>query len=165
MTDTRRDFLRRFAAAALVATGAGCETTAEQQAQRTEVIVPNVVYGMPPHPRAEFFRNVGDRVFFDYDKSILRPDAKMTLEKQVAWMARYPSFSVTVEGHADERGTREYNLALAEKRANAVKAFLVAKGVAATRIKVVSYGKERPEATGSNEASRSQNRRAVTIPD
>jgi len=165
MTDTRRDFLRRFAAAALVSTGAGCESAAEQQAQRTEVIVPNVVYGMPPHPRTEFIRDVGDRVFFDYDKSILRPDAKMALDKQVAWMARYPSFSVTVEGHADERGTREYNLALAEKRANAVKDFLVAKGVAATRIKVVSYGKERPEATGSNEASRAQNRRAVTIPD
>ncbi len=165
MTDTRRDFLRRFAAAALVATGAGCESAAEQQAQRAEVIIPNVVYGMPPHPRAEFISNVGDHVFFDVDRSILRADAKEILDKQVAWMRRNPSFAITVEGHADERGTREYNLALGEKRANAVKDFLVAKGVAATRITVVSYGKERPEATGPNEASWSQNRRAVTVPD
>jgi peptidoglycan-associated lipoprotein len=86
-----------------------------------------------------------------------------TLARQAAWLAKYPNVSVTIEGHCDERGTREYNLALGERRANAAKNFLVQAGVPASRLSVISYGKERPAATGSDEASWAQNRRAVTV--
>ncbi len=106
--------------------------------------------------------NVGDRVFFGFDKFNLRADARKTLEKQAAWMKANPSVTVTVEGHADERGTREYNLALGERRANSVKDYLAALGVNTARMKTISYGKERPVASGSNEAAWGQNRRGVT---
>ena len=105
--------------------------------------------------------NVGDRVFFDFDKSDLKPDARATLEKQAAWLKRFPSITVTIEGHCDERGTREYNLALGERRANAAKDFLVALGINPGRLNTVSYGKERPVAFGHDEAAWAQNRRAV----
>ncbi len=107
--------------------------------------------------------NVGDRVFFAYDKYNLQADARGILEKQAVWLKKYPQLSITVEGHADERGTREYNLALGERRANSAKDYLVALGVPASRIRTVSYGKERPVALGSNEAAWAQNRRAVTM--
>ena len=116
-----------------------------------------------PGSKEDFVANVGDRVFFDFNKSSLRADAKASLAKQAAWLKQYGSYTMTIEGHADERGTREFNLALGEKRANAVKEFLAANGIAATRVKVVSYGKERPVALGSNEAAWSQNRRGVTV--
>ena len=112
----------------------------------------------------DFVINVGDRVFYNFDKSNLRPAARTTLEKQAAWLKKFPQVRVAVEGHADERGTREYNLALGERRANAAKDFLVALGIAPARIRVVSFGKERPVALGHDEASWSQNRRAVTAP-
>ena len=105
----------------------------------------------------------GDRVFFDYDKSTLKPDGRATLEKQAAWLKANPSVTVTVEGHCDERGTREYNLALGERRANAVKDYLVALGIPTARLKTISYGKERPVAVGSTEQAWSQNRRGVTV--
>ena len=105
--------------------------------------------------------NVGDRVFFDFDKSDLKPDARATLEKQAAWLKRFPGITVTLEGHCDERGTREYNLALGERRANAAKDFLVALGINPGRVNTVSYGKERPVAFGHDEAAWAQNRRAV----
>ncbi len=107
--------------------------------------------------------NVGDRVFFDFDRSDLKPDARATLEKQAAWLKKYPAIRVTLEGHADERGTREYNLALGERRANSAKDFLVALGINPNRLQTISFGKERPVALGSNEASWAQNRRAVTV--
>src|ERR1700761_682118 len=92
----------------------------------------------------DFVQNVGDRVFFDYDKSSLKQEGKDQLTKWVAFLKQYPNDQLTVEGHADERGTREYNLALGEKRAASVKDFLVANGVAASRLKTISFGKERP---------------------
>ena len=106
--------------------------------------------------------NVGDRVFFDYDKFNVRPDQRSVLDKQVAWMKANPSVTVVVEGHCDERGTREYNLALGERRASAMKDYLTASGVNPERVKAISYGKERPVALGSNEEAWSQNRRGVT---
>jgi len=119
--------------------------------------------GIVPGSPEDFVANVGDRVFFATNKFNLDATAVAQLDKQVAWLKKYPNRTVTVEGHADERGTREYNLALGEKRANAAKEYLTAKGVAATRLKTISYGKERPVALGSNEAAWSQNRRAVSV--
>ena len=106
--------------------------------------------------------NVGDRIFFGYDKFTVVPDQGSILDKQAKWMKANPSVTVRVEGHCDERGTREYNLALGERRANSVKDYLVAAGVNPDRIKTISYGKERPVALGSTDAAWKQNRRGVT---
>ena len=116
-----------------------------------------------PGSQQDFVVNVGDRVFFESDQTDLSPQAIATLEKQAQWLQSYPRYSFTIEGHADERGTREYNLALGEKRANAVKEFLVASGLSADRLKTVSYGKERPAVLGSNESAWAQNRRGVGV--
>ncbi len=105
---------------------------------------------------------VGDRVFFDFDRSAIRPDGRLVLDKQAAWLARNPQVSVQIAGNCDERGTEEYNLALGQRRANAARNFLVAKGVPAARIGTISYGKDRPVALGSNEAAWAQNRNAIT---
>ncbi len=110
----------------------------------------------------DFQQNVGDRVFFDYDRYDLSAEAQSQLQKQAAWLAQYPAVTVTIEGHCDERGTREYNLALGERRSNAVANYLTALGVDAGRLSVISYGKERPECTDSNEGCWAQNRRGVT---
>lgn len=106
--------------------------------------------------------NVGDRIFFDFDKFELRSEARRTLARQADWLRTNSGVTVTVEGHTDERGTREYNIALGERRAVAVKNFLIEQGVSATRITTISFGKERPVAVGSSEVSWSQNRRGVT---
>jgi peptidoglycan-associated lipoprotein len=119
--------------------------------------------GVRPGSQQDFVANVGDRVFFDYDKSDIKAEGRRTLERQAEWLKRYPNVTVTVEGHADERGTREYNLALGERRATAVKNALVALGIPANRISTISYGKERPAVVGSNEAAWAQNRRGVTV--
>ena len=111
----------------------------------------------------DFLKNVGDRVFFDFDKSTLSAEGKATLDKQAAWLKKYPQWAITVEGHCDERGTREYNLALGERRANAVKKYLASAGIADSRLKTISYGKERPAVQGSNDAAWAQNRRGVTV--
>jgi peptidoglycan-associated lipoprotein len=116
-----------------------------------------------PGSDRDFIVNVGDRVFFDFDKYNIRNDQRAQLEKQAAWLKRYPAVMITVEGHSDERGTREYNLALSERRANSAKDFLVANGIAANRVKILPLGKERPVALGHDEASWAQNRRAVTV--
>lgn len=116
-----------------------------------------------PGSQQEFTVSVGDRVFFDTDSSVIRGDAQATLIRQAQWLNQYPSYAITIEGHADERGTREYNIALGERRANAAKNYLVSLGVPADRITTVSYGKERPIALGSNEQAWARNRRAVTI--
>lgn len=116
-----------------------------------------------PGSAQDLVENVGDRVFFGYDSFDLSGEARATLERQAQWLNQYGSLSVTVEGHADERGTREYNLALGERRANAVRNYLVALGVDASRINVVSFGKERPEVFGSDAQSWAQNRRGVTV--
>jgi len=120
--------------------------------------------GMPaPGSVEEFVQEVGDRVFFDFDRHDLTPEARQTLDRQAAWLEEYPSTRVQIEGHADERGTRSYNLALGERRATAVRNYLVALGVAPTRIQTISYGKERPAVVGSGEYAWSQNRRGVTV--
>jgi peptidoglycan-associated lipoprotein len=116
-----------------------------------------------PGSQQDFVVNVGDRVFFDSDSSELSPTAVATLDKQAQWLTRYGQYSFTVEGHADERGTREYNFALGARRAESVKNYLSAKGVSAGRIRTISYGKERPVAICDNISCWSQNRRAVTV--
>lgn len=110
----------------------------------------------------DFIINVGDRIFFGYDASDLSSEAQSTLSKQAAWLMQFPNVAIQVEGHCDERGTREYNLALGERRANSVKEYLVSLGVAAGRLSTISYGKERPAVEGSNDDSWAQNRRGVT---
>ena len=119
--------------------------------------------GEPAGSSQEFVVEVGDRVFFDTDQSTLTAEARNTLNNQAAWLQQYADFTILVEGHADERGTREYNLALGERRANAVRNYLVTRGVAANRIQTISFGKERPEVTGSNPGAWAQNRRGVTV--
>jgi peptidoglycan-associated lipoprotein len=116
-----------------------------------------------PGSQEDLVANVGDRVLFDTDRSSIRADQRPVLERQARWMGQYPAVQVMVEGHTDERGTREYNLALGQRRANAARDVLVAGGVAGTRIQTISYGKDRPEALGSNEQAWAQNRRAVTV--
>ncbi|MGD9638953.1 MAG: peptidoglycan-associated lipoprotein Pal [Alphaproteobacteria bacterium] len=111
----------------------------------------------------DFAARAQDRVFFSFDRYSLDSKAKTALKTQAEWLAKYADKKVTVEGHADERGTREYNIALGERRANSVKKYLISLGVAADRISTVSYGKERPAVMGSNEAAWAQNRRAVTV--
>ena len=120
-------------------------------------------FSITPGSGRDFVVNVGDRVFFAVDKSNLSSEARAMLEKQVAWLKRYGNVNVTVEGHCDERGTREYNLGVGERRANSAKDLLVAMGINPNRIKTISYGKERPAALGHSEASWRQNRRAVTV--
>lgn len=116
-----------------------------------------------PGSQEDLVVNVGDRVFFDYDSSELDSDAKELLQDQVAWLKQYSDVSVIVEGHCDERGTREYNLALGEKRAQSVKNYLISLGISSNRVSTISYGKERPAVVGSNDGAWAQNRRSVTI--
>lgn len=118
--------------------------------------------GPAPGTQADLVVNVGDRVFFGTDRYDVSPEARMTLEKQANWLMQYPNLTITVEGHADERGTREYNLALGERRANSVKNYLVALGVDPRRVETITYGKERPAVPGANESAWTQNRRGVT---
>ncbi|HKY95307.1 MAG TPA: peptidoglycan-associated lipoprotein Pal [Kiloniellales bacterium] len=106
---------------------------------------------------------VGDRVFFEFDRYDLRPDAQATVQALAAWLNANPQVTITIEGHADERGTRDYNLALGERRANSVRQYLVSLGTNTNRLAVISYGEERPEALGSDEASWARNRRAVFV--
>ena len=116
-----------------------------------------------PGSQEDLVANVGDRVLFDTDRSSIRADQRTVLERQARWMGQYPAVQVMVEGHADERGTREYNLALGQRRANAARDVLVASGVNGARISTISYGKDRPAALGSDESAWAQNRRAVTV--
>jgi peptidoglycan-associated lipoprotein len=144
--------LGAFAAAALLAACA----TADQSGQAGAGQV-------TPGSQEDLVANVGDRIFFDFDRAVVRADQRQVLERQAAWLGRFPSVQVTVEGHADERGTREYNIALGQRRANAARDTLVALGVNGARIQTISYGKDRPAALGSTEDAWAQNRRAVTV--
>jgi peptidoglycan-associated lipoprotein len=116
-----------------------------------------------PGSQQDFTVNVGDRVFFETDSSSRTITARTTLDRQAVWLMRYAKYPITIEGHADERGTREYNLALGARRAAATRSYLVAKGVSRGRIKTISYGKERPVAVCNDISCWSQNRRAVTL--
>lgn len=121
--------------------------------------------GLPATPGSaqDFAQNVGDRVFFETDSTELTSTAQDILDRQAQWLNRYGRYSFAIEGHADERGTREYNFALGAQRAEAAKNYLISKGVAASRIRTVSFGKERPVATCDDISCWSQNRRAVTL--
>ncbi len=159
----RLKFLTVFAAAVLLAacstagSGTGSGTGSGGGASTATVA------GPVPGSQEHLVVNVGDRVFFDLDKSDLKPEARTTAESVATWMNNYPAVAVTIEGHADERGTREYNLALGERRANSVRDYLVAVGVNANRLSTISYGKERPAVLGSNEDAWAQNRRGVFV--
>ena len=125
----------------------------------TETTVSGIVSGS----QEDLIVNVGDRVFFGYDSSDLDSDALELLQDQVAWLKQNSDVTVTIEGHCDERGTREYNLALGEKRAQAVKNYLIGLGINPDRVSTISYGKERPAVVGSNDGAWAQNRRSVTL--
>jgi peptidoglycan-associated lipoprotein len=117
-----------------------------------------------PGSRADFLQSVtSDRVFFALDSYSIDAEARRTLDAQADWLNRNPTVNVTIEGHADERGTREYNLALGDRRANAARDYLQSRGIAANRMQTISWGKERPAVDGSNESAWAQNRRAVTV--
>ncbi len=116
-----------------------------------------------PGSAQDFVVNVGDRVFFESDSSELNSQARMTLDKQGTWLNQYSRYSFTIEGHADERGTREYNIALGARRAQATRDYLISRGVSAQRMRTISYGKERPVAVCNDISCWSQNRRAVTV--
>ncbi|MBU6498014.1 MAG: peptidoglycan-associated lipoprotein Pal [Rhodospirillales bacterium] len=118
--------------------------------------------GPTPGSQEDLVANVGDRIFFAFDKSAVTADAKATLDKQATWLAKYPQNNVQIAGNCDERGTEEYNIALGQRRASADRDYLVARGVAASRITTISYGKDRPVALGSNEQAWAQNRNAIT---
>ena len=135
--------------------GTGTPTTTAPAATQTSAVAPGT--------REDFTVNVGDTVYFGYDRYDLTPEAQAQLQKQATWLQSYPNVVVTVEGHCDERGTREYNLALGERRASAVREYLVALGVPANRLQTISYGKERPAVVAFDEGGYALNRRAVTV--
>ncbi|MFM2355110.1 MAG: hypothetical protein RLZZ528_846 [Pseudomonadota bacterium] len=116
-----------------------------------------------PNSPAYFAQRIGDKVLFEVDQAVLTPAAQQVLAAQAQWLNNHPTYTAIIEGHADEQGTREYNLALGARRASAVQQYLIAQGVLANRLRTVSYGKERPLAVCSDEACYSQNRRAVTV--
>jgi len=149
--------LGAFAALALLA---ACESNTEAANTGAGAATGSTIR---PGSQEDLVANVGDRVFFDTDRASVRADGRTVLERQAAWLGRYPQVAVQIEGHADERGTREYNLALGQRRANAARDVLVAGGVAGARIATISYGKDRPAALGSSEDAWAQNRRAVTV--
>jgi peptidoglycan-associated lipoprotein len=165
----RFKILTVFAAAALLAACSSdpVEDTATSGTGATDTATTTqtepAISGPVPGTQEHLLVNVGDRVFFDFDSSELRGDARGTLEALAAWMNTYPAVALTVEGHCDERGTREYNLALGERRASAVRDYLVALGVNASRLSTISYGKERPAVPGSTEEAWAQNRRGVFV--
>ena len=116
-----------------------------------------------PGSSQDFTLNVGDRILFDTDSSMIRADAQATLSKQAQWLNQYRNYAITIEGHADERGTREYNIALGARRAAATRDFLIGRGVAAKRLRTISYGKERPVAVCDDASCQTPNRRAVNV--
>jgi peptidoglycan-associated lipoprotein len=154
-------FLRIAAAALMAASVAGC---ADKEKENLEAGL-NGGRGAPATPGSarDFAQNVGDIVYFSSDSSDLTPEAQQTLQKQARWLQQYSQYTITIEGHADERGTREYNIALGARRAVAVRDFLARNGVSGQRIRHVSYGKERPVAVCNDISCWSQNRRAQTV--
>ncbi len=150
--------IKILGALSAVALLAACSTPATTTPATPAPVASSIV----PGSQEDLVANVGDRVFYDFNKSGLRDDAKATLDKQAAWLAKYATNNVQIAGNCDERGTEEYNLALGNRRANAAAAYLKAKGVAAARMTTISYGKDRPTAQGSTEQAWAQNRNAIT---
>ena len=146
--------IKAFVAIAAMIVMAACSNKEEAAGPATTTVTPGSI--------ADFRQNVGDRVFFDTDQSTIREDGRQTLTRQAEWLKKYTNYKITVEGHCDERGTREYNFALGERRANAARQYLIAQGIPAARITTVSFGKENPDPPGSDEGSWARNRRAVT---
>ncbi len=149
--------LTAFAAMALLA---ACSSEPETAATTGGGAAGNTIR---PGSQEDLRANVGDRVLFQTDSSVVAAGERPVLERQARWMQQHAAVQVTVEGHADERGTREYNLALGQRRANAARDILVANGVSQARVQTISFGKDRPEALGSDESAWAQNRRAVTV--
>ncbi len=143
---------------ATAATDAGAGT-----ASAASAVPAPVVASMTPVGAGQLSQDVADRLFFATDSSEVDATAQAVLAKQAEWLKARPNLKITIEGHCDERGTREYNLALGERRANAAKAYLVSLGIPAARLNTISYGKERPAIDGHDESAWSQNRRAVTV--
>ncbi|MGQ0673901.1 MAG: peptidoglycan-associated lipoprotein Pal [Hyphomicrobium sp.] len=139
---------------------AGCASQAQPDATQLN---PDGKGPVTPGTQRDFSVNVGDLVYFSSDSTDLTPEAQTTLRKQSQWLNQYPQFTITIEGHADERGTREYNIALGARRATAVRNFLAQNGVTASRLRTISYGKERPVAVCNDISCWSQNRRAQTV--
>ncbi len=153
-----------FRAARLVAVLAGALAISACANNPGDNAQANAAGQATPGSQQDFVVNVGDRVFFETDSSELTPQARATLDKQAQWLNTYANYSqFTVEGHADERGTREYNIALGARRAQTVRDYLISRGVAANRMRTISYGKERPVALCDDISCWSQNRRAVTV--
>jgi len=144
-------------------TAGGGQTETKPSSAASGTVRSGSTVSAPAPGSAEEFITIGDRVYFDFDKSEIRSGDTSTLNEQAAWLKKYPNVTIVVEGHCDERGTREYNLALGERRANAVKDYLVNRGVSDNRIDTISYGKERPTVLGSNESAWQQNRRGVSL--
>jgi peptidoglycan-associated lipoprotein len=142
---------------ALALAAAGCANKPNDPGQTAGV------GGAAPGSQQDFVVNVGDRVFFESDSSELTPQSIATLEKQAQWLQSYGQYTFTVEGHADERGTREYNIALGARRAQTVRDYLASRGIQAQRMRTISYGKERPVAVCNDISCWSQNRRVVTV--
>jgi len=160
MIDTKL-FLRGIRLAAVLAAAlaiSACANKPEENAQA------NAAGMATPGSQQDFVVNVGDRVFFETDSTELTPQSRATLDKQAQWLTQYSQYGqFTVEGHADERGTREYNIALGARRAQTVRDYLASRGIAASRMRTISYGKERPVAVCNDISCWSQNRRAVTV--
>jgi peptidoglycan-associated lipoprotein len=153
--------IKIFGAFAAIAALAACSPT-QQTATATSTGATTAPTGIKPGSQEDLVANVGDRVFYDLNKSALKAEGQGTLGRQAAWLGKFSSVSVQIAGNCDERGTQDYNIALGQRRANTARDFLVAKGVAASRITTISYGKDRPVALGSNEAAWTQNRNAIT---
>ena len=143
--------------------GSGSTSSSSDVSSEEGTITETDGSGIVSGSQEDLIVNVGDRVFFGYDSSDLDSDALELLQDQVAWLKQNSDVSVTIEGHCDERGTREYNLALGEKRAQAVKNYLIGLGINPDRVSTISYGKERPAVVGSNDGAWAQNRRSVTL--
>jgi peptidoglycan-associated lipoprotein len=154
--------LRLIAVAGALLMLAACSSAPEQPAGGPSGPVGSGGAQFGPGSQQDLAATAGDRVFFAYDRADISAEAQQILQRQAEWLKRYSNVSVTVEGHCDERGTREYNLALGERRAQAVKNVLVALGIPAARLSTISYGKERPAVPGSSEEAYAQNRRGVT---
>ena len=161
-SSTGRRWLCLAALLAVASTVAGC--AANKELQPDGALNGNGKYGAAtPGSQRDFSQNVGDIVYFSTDQTDLSPEAQQTLAKQSQWLQQYPQYTITIEGHADERGTREYNIALGAKRATSVRNFLSSRGINASRIRTISYGKERPVAVCNDISCWSQNRRAQTV--